>query len=121
MKSEEIDWEAEALRIMRLAKDADAMFFGEDRCRKMAPMWGRIFAASGETPKSLRYGVERYYTHATGDVRPKPGDIVHQARLNRQEWLQTPKGREWAEKERLKAQQERDKALENGTWTPRGT
>lgn len=120
MSGQDIDEEF-ALSILYMCKDADIQFWSVDKFDTMKKSWAAIFAASGLTRKAIQSGVIRFYANDTTGERPKPGIIIHQAKIAKQEWLQTPKGRAWAEKERLKAQQERDKALENGTWTPRGT
>lgn len=113
-------WDDFALALMSKAKRADPLFWSDSRCRDMAPTWAAIFAKSGISQRGLYNAVDHYYANDASGERPTPGKIVHHAKMQRTEWLNTPKGRAWAESERLDREEERDRQLASGNWRPHG-
>lgn len=115
------DWTAGAEKILEMCKTVDVGFWSRNKFPEMKNAWGRVFRASGKSFKAIQAGVEHFYAHDTTGDRPTPGKLIHHAELSRQEWLNTPRGRAWAEANRLERQEARDKALAEGTWTPKGS
>lgn len=114
------NWDKVAATTLRMCKDIDPLFYSQEVQSRMARGWGIVMSKSGLRPADIYEGVTTYYASAEPGDRPSVGSILQAARKAVQVRELCPDRREEVIEQRRKREQERDEALKNGTWTPKG-
>ena len=115
-----VSWEFAAQCVLRYCKQFSPNFWSSDKFPALTTAWAAAFARANIDLDYLMRGVTRWYEKDTTGGRPTPGQIIAEAKAERQAYERTPEGLKKAEERYIQMEEERDRLLAEGRFTFRG-